>query len=138
MPNNSGLSTNGGKIFIPGNTPSSKNSNVWTGRMLIKSKTVRNYIKNLNLGNSKRDPFILQKDTFFKMMEGKEKPYFIEFTFIRDNKRLFDLINAAQIIQDLMVKSGWIEDDNYTQLVPVFNKNTKIDKENPGVYLSIH
>ena len=33
------------KIFIPGNVPSSKNSKRWTGKMLINSKTVMNYIK---------------------------------------------------------------------------------------------
>ena len=32
------------QIFIAGNVPSSKNSKVWTGKYLVHSKTVRNYI----------------------------------------------------------------------------------------------
>ena len=31
-------------VFIPGNTPSSKNSQQWTGKYLVKSKTTQRYI----------------------------------------------------------------------------------------------
>ena len=33
------------EIFIAGNVPSSKNGKRWTGKYLIHSKTVMNYIK---------------------------------------------------------------------------------------------
>ena len=90
-------------VFIPGNTPSSKNSQQWTGKYLVK---------------------------------GKKKPYNIEFTFYRKTKRKFDYINAAQIVQDLMVKYGWIDDDNCTEMKPYFG-NYVHQKDNPGVKIKI-
>ena len=71
-------------IFIPGNTPSSKNSQQWTGK----------------------------------------------------TKRKFDYINAAQIVQDLMVKHGWIDDDNCTEMKPYFG-NYVHQKDNPGVFIKV-
>ena len=100
-------------IYIPGNVPSSKNSKQWTGRMLISSKQVRNYISNT------QDHWMLNKTTFLKMIEGKEKPYRIHFKFIRDSKRRFDYINPMQTVQDLMVKYQWIEDDSADHILPV-------------------
>ena len=35
-----------------------------------------------------------------------------------------------------MVKYNWIEDDNCTQLIPVF-EIYEVDKENAGVYITI-
>ena len=84
-------------IFIAGNTPSSKNSKQFvtlkSGKtLLINSKTVQKYIKE-----SKAD-WLVNKNEFLKMLKGKEKPYRIELYFIRDSRRKFDYINAAQII----------------------------------------
>jgi hypothetical protein len=62
---------------------------------------------------------------------------FVEFKFTRDSKRLFDLINAAQIVQDLMVEYGWIEDDNYTQLIPVFHPEVIVNKKFCGVRIRV-
>ena len=76
------------------------------------------------------------KKKFKEMIKDKEKPYKIGFYFIRDSQRKFDYINIAQIIQDLMVKYEWIEDDNCTELVPVF-LGYKVDKENPGVKIEV-
>jgi hypothetical protein len=36
-----------------------------------------------------------------------------------------------------MVSCGWIEDDSYKYLVPVFNPEVIIDKLNPGVKIEI-
>lgn len=126
-------------IFIPTNTPSLKNSKVWTGRRLIPSKTVREYIKS-----SDKD-YEENKEKWFKMIEGKSKPYFVGFHFYRKSKHKFDFINACQIVQDLMVQHGWIEDDNMDELIPVciYYKDEHgthgytYDKENPGVEITI-
>ena len=118
-------------IFIPGNTPSSKNSNQWTGKFLIKSKTVRNYLKE----NEKY--FLENKESFLQMTKNKNFPLHIKFKFIRDSKRLFDLINAAQIIQDMMVKHQWIPDDNYLYLIPHFDPEVIIDKSRAGVFITV-
>ncbi len=127
-------------IFIPTNTPSLKNSKIWTGRRLIPSKTVREYIKS-----SEKD-YANNKDKFLELIKDKKKPYLIGFHFIRKSKHKFDFINACQIVQDLMVTHGWLEDDNMDEMIPVcflkydMDKNHygfTYDKENPGVEITI-
>ena len=127
-------------IFIAGNTPSSKNSkriititNKKTGKKttrLINSEVTEKYIKN-----SKAD-WVLNKMNFLKMLVGKEKPYRIELYFIRDSRRKFDYINAAQIIFDLMQEYKYIEDDDSTNVIPIF-KGFKVDKAKAGVEIEV-
>ena len=73
---------------------------------------------------------------FKKMLKGKEKPYRIGFYFIRDSKRKFDYINAAQLPLDLMQEFGWIDDDDTTNITPVF-LGYEVDKENAGVRIEV-
>ena len=122
-------------IFIRGNTPSSKNSKQFvtlkTGKtLLINSKTVQKYIKE-----SKAD-WLINKNEFFKILKDKEKPYKVELFFIRDSKRRFEYINAAQIIFDLMQEYGYIEDDDSTNVIPIF-KGFEVDKARAGVEINI-
>mgnify|MGYP001013146909 FL=1 len=122
-------------IFISGNTPSSKNSKQFvtlkTGKtLLINSKTVQSYIRN-----SKAD-WLVNKNEFLKMLKGKEKPYKIELYFIRDTKKRFDYINVAQIIFDLMQEYGYIEDDDSTNVIPIF-KGFEVDKARTGVEIKV-
>lgn len=127
-------------IFIKGNTPSSKNSkriititNKKTGKKttrLINSEVTEKYIKI-----SKTD-WILNKRNFLKMLENKEKPYKIELFFIRDSRRRFDYINAAQIIFDLMQEYGYIDDDDSTNIIPVFS-GFEVDKTKSGVMIRV-
>lgn len=122
-------------IFINGNTPSSKNSKQFvtlkSGKtLLINSKTVQKYIKE-----SKAD-WILNKNNFKKMIKDKEKPYKIELFFIRDSRRKFDYINAAQIVFDLMQEYGYIEDDDSTNVIPIF-KGFEVDKARTGVEIKV-
>lgn len=117
-------------IFIPGNVPSSKNSKQWTGRYLVHSKATQRYIKESKIYWEK------YRKQFHKMIEGRDKPYRIGFYFFRKTKRKFDLINAAQMPCDLMVKHGWIDDDNADEIVPVFLGHEH-DKENPGMLISV-
>ena len=118
------------EIFIPGNVPSSKNGKRWTGKYLIHSKTVMNYIKE-----SKND-YINNKELFIDMCKDKEKPYTVSFTFYRGSRRKFDYINPAQTVQDLMVKYGYIEDDNCEYIIPCFEPY-EYNKENTGVEIKI-
>ena len=127
-------------IFIAGNTPSSKNSkriititNKKTGKKttrLINSEVTEKYIKS-----SKVD-WLVNKNEFLKMIKDKEKPYKIELYFIRDSKRRFDYINAAQIIFDLMQEYGYIEDDDSQNIIPVF-KGFEVDKARTGVKIEV-
>ena len=127
-------------IFIAGNTPSSKNSkriititNKKNGKKttrLINSEVTEKYIKI-----SKVD-WLVNKNEFLKMLKGKEKPYKIELYFIRDSRRRFDYINAAQIIFDLMQEYGYIEDDDSTNVIPIF-KGFEVDKARTGVEIEV-
>ena len=127
-------------IFINGNTPSSKNSkriiaitSKKTGKKttrLINSEVTEKYIKS-----SKVD-WLVNKNEFLKMLKGKEKPYRIELYFIRDSKRRFDYINAAQIIFDLMQEYGYIEDDDSANVIPIF-KGFEVDKARAGVEIRV-
>lgn len=117
-------------IFIPRNVPSSKNGRIWTGSFSIGSKVTMEYYKN-----SKQD-WMDNKDKFLEMLKGKRKPYKIEFTFVRNSRRKFDYINPAQTVQDMMVKYGYLEDDNVTIMIPFFGKYS-VDKEGAGVYIRV-
>jgi len=118
------------EIFIPFNVSSSKNSKQWTGKYLINSKATRTYIKN-----SKKD-YQKNKDKFIELTKDLDKPLHISFFFIRSSRRKFDYINPAQTVQDLMVKYGWIEDDDIHNLVPHFD-GYSVDKENAGVIIKV-
>ncbi|PHI05988.1 hypothetical protein [Fusobacterium polymorphum] len=122
-------------IFISGNTPSSKNSKQFVTlkngkKLLLNSKIVRKYIDKSEMD------WIFNKTEFFKMLKGKNKPYKIELYFIRDSRRKFDYINAAQIIFDLMQEYGYIEDDDSTNVIPIF-KGFEVDKSRAGVEIEI-
>lgn len=117
-------------IFIPGNVPSSKNSKQWTGKCLINSKTTRNYIK------ATEGDYLANKVKFKKLIKGKEKPYRIKLYFIRDTRRHFDYINVSQIIFDLMIKYGFIEDDDMNNVIPVFS-GYEVNKEKTGVIIDV-
>tara|TARA_R100000988_G_C3985810_1_gene159647 strand:- start:217 stop:801 length:585 start_codon:yes stop_codon:yes gene_type:complete len=118
------------EIFIPFNVSSSKNSKQWTGKYLINSKATRTYIKN------SKKAYQENKNKFIELTKNLEKPLHISFFFIRNSRRKFDYINPAQTVQDLMVKYGWIEDDDIYNLVPHFH-GYKVDKENPGVLIKV-
>lgn len=127
-------------IFISGNTPSSKNSkriititSKKTGKKttrLINSEVTEKYIKN-----SKAD-WMINKNKFLSTVKNKSKPYKIELFFIRDSRRKFDYINAAQIVFDLMQEYGYIEDDDSQNIIPVF-KGFEVDKVRAGVEIEV-
>ena len=122
-------------IFIAGNTPSSKNSKQFVTlkngkKLLLNSKIVRKYIDKSEMD------WRFNKTEFFKMLKGKEKPYKIELYFIRDSRRKFDYLNAAQIIFDLMQEYGYIEDDDSTNVIPIF-KGFEVDKVRAGVEIEV-
>jgi Holliday junction resolvase RusA-like endonuclease len=94
-------------IFIYGNVPSSKNSKVWTGKLLINNSRVYRYKKQAEL------QFEAHRNRFLKAAEKKSLPLQVKFTFYRETQQRFDFNNISQIVCDLMVSAGWIEDDSY-------------------------
>lgn len=117
-------------LFIPGNVASSKNSKQWTGKFLVSSKTTQNYTKATSAFYS------ILKHEFKEMVKDQPKPYKIGFYFIRDSKRKFDFVNVAQLPFDLMVKNGWIEDDNADEVIPVF-LGYHVDKLKAGLEITV-
>lgn len=117
-------------IWIPGNVASSKNGKTWTGKFLVDSKQTQAYKK------ASIQAYKDNKEAFLKLLEGKEKPYRIQFTFIRKSRHKFDYINPCQTVQDFMVTHGWLEDDNMDEMIPVFQPS-RYDKENPGVFIEV-
>jgi Holliday junction resolvase RusA-like endonuclease len=115
---------------IHGNTPSSKNSRVWTGRYSIASAATRKWKA------ATEQEFKDQAKKFRKETTGLPKPLRVEFKFYRKSKHKFDYINIAQAVQDAMVKFGWIDDDNADELIPVFAVY-EYSKEDPKVEIKI-
>jgi len=117
-------------IFIPGNTPSSKNGKVWTGRYFVVNKQTAAWTKATDSTWEK------EKDNFLELVKCMGKPYIVKFKFIRGSRRKFDYVNPLQTVQDAMVKHGWINDDNMTEILPVFLPY-EYNKEEPGVWISV-
>jgi len=118
------------KIWIPGGTPSSKNSRIWTGRFSIASKATQKWWKE------SKDVWEKHAKEFREEFEKKEKPVKVYFQFVRGTKHKFDFINPAQAVQDEMVKYGWIPDDNADEIIPIFEKHT-YNKEKPGCWIKM-
>lgn len=124
-------------LFISGNVASSKNGRTFNMKLKrsLDSKSTQKYKK------VSKDSYRDLQEQFLSMIEGKEKPYKIGFHFVRDSRRKFDFINPVQTVQDLMVRNGWLEDDNMTEMIPfpleLDGKWYSVDKENTGVFIKI-
>jgi len=125
-------------VWIPGNVASSKNSKIMIMKedkkpLLINSKTVEKYKKKTKLD------WLEQKDAFRYLSEGMPLPMIIGFHFVRGTRHKYDWINILQLVQDLMVEYGWIEDDNIDFLIPIPFKMkgsySSYDKEKPGCWI---
>lgn len=117
-------------IYLKGNVPSSKNSKQWTGKKLIPSKTVENYLEQYEI------QYKLYANKFKELIKNKKPPYYIGFYFIRDSKRKFDYNNLTQLPQDLMVKHKWLEDDNADYIVPIGLGYT-VNKAKAGLIITV-
>lgn len=135
------------EVFIPFNTPSSKNSrrgnfmSAQTAKYLrllgVKSyssskKTVEDYKQRMNLFRQ-----IFEDEEWVKPTEQ----IIIGVHLVRGSKHKFDWHNIVQIIFDLMTAHDLIEDDNMDWLVPMpYKKDGRwfsYSKEYPGAYVKI-
>jgi len=69
-------------------------------------------------------------------LKDLQKPYKIQFTFVRGSKHKFDYVNPLQTVLDEMVTFGWLEDDNADEVKPYFGQYS-YDKEKPGVWITV-
>lgn len=123
------------EFFIPKHVPSSKNSKVWTGSRLINSKACREYIKETVFD------YKSIKIDFINELNNKEKPYIIGLHLVRKTKNKFDFNNISQIVADLLVDYGILDDDNLDEVFFIpYKRNGKyysVDNKNHGVYLTV-
>lgn len=139
-------------VFVPGEVPSLKNSKIKTANGVFPSKAVSNYLHSLGIQRYGKDGvkgYKLRPNLFEARIArlrcdlfGCCKPIRLGFYFVRGTKRRFDLINAAQIVCDLLVAHGVIEDDDSKNLIPVFVPDETgfahcVDKNNPGVWIGL-
>lgn len=141
------------EIFIPHNVPSLKNSKQWTGKYLVKSKTVQKYlrkhgIKTYSSGKKTVTGYATIDDSFKQysiaikeQLINIEPPYKLYFYFIRESKRKFDFGNTVEILADLFTAYDVWEDDNVDYFLPfpyvIDDSVYKVDKLNPGVIIKI-
>lgn len=126
------------KIKFNGNIPSLKNSK----QIFKNSKTGKNFITSSEITKKYlaeyeyqwADKKLVKK--FRTKIEKLKKPYKIGFYFIRSSKRKFDYINILQLPCDLMVKYGWIDDDNCDEIIPII-LGYCINKEEAGIEIEI-
>lgn len=121
-------------IVIFGELYSSKNSKriVHFGNRpaLISSKAYMSSIKPIE------QQLVLNRYKWLKEIENRPKPLKIGFYIYRKTKRAFDWLNIGQGISDLMVKCGWLIDDNVNEYIPFF-LGWEVDKNNPRVEISV-
>ncbi len=114
---------------------------------LQSSDRTKEYVKNIV------DHIIANRQKFLQLVKGLPKPYIIQFYFVRDSRRSFDFINACQIIADCMTghywtkhpkiphaATIWVADDNMDELImvpPLTGSKYMVDKENPGVWITV-
>ena len=120
-------------ITIHGELYSSKNSKriVRFGNKtaLIASKQYLASVKPIE------QQLVLNSGNWRRMSEGRSMPLKIVFKVYRKTHRKFDYLNIFQGLCDLMVKCGWLPDDNADVLLPVFLPY-EVDKNNPRVEIS--
>lgn len=123
------------KIYLIGkNVPSSKNSKQITkyGK-IIPSKLTREYVDwALPLLQE-------QLPIWQEMIEdvNGEQPLKVMFTLHRDSHRHYDFINVLQVLQDLLVKASYLEDDDTKHIIPYYGGEDVVNKEQSGVEITI-
>ena len=141
------MSTTHREVFVPFNTPSSKNSR----RGAFMSKPTAQYLKLLGVkkySSSKKEveDYKLRINLFRQIFEDQgwvkpDKRVIIGVHFVRKSKHRFDFHNIVQIVFDLMTAHDLIEDDDMNWLIPVpYKRDGKwftYDKTYPGAYIKI-
>jgi len=140
-------------IFIARNIPSLKNSKVKTSRGIFPSKTVTNFLRSYGIkhySSSKKtvEGYARTPDTFKPIadrlrdeLSKVDKPYKLQFYFVRKTKSRFDFGNCSEILADIFTAYNVWDDDNCDNFLPfpwiIDNSCYKVDKDNPGVYIKV-
>lgn len=122
------------KITIYGELYSSKNSKriVKFGNRLalIASEQYLNSVKPIE------QQLVLNRGKWLSEVKDLPKPLEVSFKIYRKTHRKFDYLNIFQGLADMMVKCGWMPDDNADEFLPVF-LGYEVDKNNPRVEIFV-
>lgn len=118
------------KITLPVNPRSKKNSqeivfNKRTGhRMVIQNKRYTEFEKEC-------------KKHLPKLSVPINEPINLQCNFYVCDARKRDIANYLEAIQDVLVKYGILEDDNYNIVSSLNNCSMEIDRDNPRIEITI-
>lgn len=114
-----------------------------TGRIPSKKNSMVHIVRNGSmLKFPSKDYQIREKDALGQCLlallpKCKANKVTIWYTFIRPDDRAADITNKQESINDMLVKYWFLEDDRWQYLDIEYAKSQGIDRENPGVILSI-
>lgn len=101
------------------------------------SKPILTKSKRAQLYEAEKQSFLTkQKNVWMNMIRDCEPPYLLAMYFIRDSERIFDYVNASQIILDMMSEEGYYVDDNMLHVIPEF-LGFHVDSLKPGVIITL-
>lgn len=94
-------------------------------------------------------PFVIQSEQYTQYEKDAgwylkipdkpiDYPVNIKYTFYRKNNRRCDLSNLIASADDILVKYGILEDDNFHIIVGHDGSRVKIDKDNPRTEITIY
>jgi hypothetical protein len=132
-----------GHIWIPSNVPSLKNSKQIFRKKNKKGIAVPFIASSAGALKYKEDAasyYQKYASVFLSIVKDMDPPYYVQFVFVRSSKRKFDFNNANHMVTDMMVKHGWIEDDDTTILLPVpkFTAPANyVNPKKPGVWITV-
>ncbi len=127
-------------FIIPGELYSSKNSR---RPVLFKNGSGRNVVKVVKSDAAKRQETSLcamlnAQPRFCELMRTEisqcDRPLRLEMTIYRRTNQRFDYNNISQNLLDCLVKTGILEDDNASILIPVYTPY-KVDHDEPRTEL---
>lgn len=122
-------------ITILGELYSSKN-----GKQIRKMHSGRRFIgksdKSLAAEPGIRMQLNAQKKQWALMIRDKEFPVTVRFYIFRMTRRRFDYNNICQQLCDLMVKAGYLPDDDANHFIPSYEPY-RVDKNNPRCLIKI-
>lgn len=147
----------GQAIFIPGEVPTSKNRKRIAYKITNNPQTRWRYIVHTEM--KRVQPFIIDSEfaqayrkavgvfyrkeafRFRNMVTSLPRPIHVEFCFVRRTNGIWDFNNLTEVVQDLMVEHGWIDEDNTRVLLPHPPVPPRppfiVSKDTPGVFIRV-